>query len=652
MIASLLLGGILLFALARNGEISLRRLTSKTEAGPQEVERVTATEEIIDPAALKDLEADFSPPVPTGSVIQEGPTKEEDIEDVLLLYSSANPGNFDTNFCHLADFLGLKCKRIDLDGDDLIEKDFKDPAGEYYRLVGINGDNLLRRRISKELRDILRGLIEHEGVDLLISDISQYRNPQVLEEITDGLVTGFSMPEDSYRDWSVSGEAAEVTKELTNQYFSYEASAPQRDLSLDLADDPRVVSLIRSETDEGDPYTLFAKLQIGAGSIFVDAGELANSLDDLPFREMLFRVFNFGKITPVFITMKYVMGEEAWHRDENYANLTLDRLALRTDNTGLDYAGLAEQMKVHDFHTTIGFVPIHWDNSDLDVVRVIRSNPSLFSIVQVGNNHDGYEFYLYDLPLGANDTNSARPLTDQEADILDGLARMDRFQGRTGISPDRIMIFPQGISPEGTLVLLKKYNYLASVNTQHVPLDREKPEYWDYGMSPAFMDYGSFPISDRWHPGDYDPFVPDIQTFILDLFVDKPALFYSQASLLFSEGIDAFNPVAEMVDQVEGGVTWLGLGDIFRHLYSERLNDDGSYDVMFFTNHVILENKTGQDRTVHALKEETQNLPISSLTLNGHEFPYRVEEGMLRLDALIPAGETYEIVIRYGDWGD
>ena len=62
------------------------------------------------------------------------------------------------------------------------------------------------------------------------------------------------------------------------------------------------------------------------------------------------------------------------------------------------------------------------------------------------------------------------------------------------------MVFPYGISPEQTLVLLKKYNYLATVNAQDIPLDTTRPPTWDYGMYQANMDYGGFPplLVGRW----------------------------------------------------------------------------------------------------------------------------------------------------------
>ena len=150
--------------------------------------------------------------------------------------------------------------------------------------------------------------------------------------------------------------------------------------------------------------------------------------------------------------------------------------------------------------------------------------------MQHGNNHDGYEFYKYTVSATDVYTDSytgtlvhypARPLADQDADIREGLARIEEHQWSTGIPFDKIMVFPYGISPESTLVLLKKYNYLATINASDVPLDAAGPSHWDSRMYQANMDYRSFPLLPRRQPGTYEPFQPDLSPFILDLFLGK-----------------------------------------------------------------------------------------------------------------------------------
>jgi hypothetical protein len=169
-------------------------------------------------------------------------------------------------------------------------------------------------------------------------------------------------------------------------------------------------------------------------------------------------------------------------------------------------------------------------------------------------------------------------------------------------------------------------------------------------MYPAILDFENFPLLTRRQPGTYLPFRPNIQPFVFDLFLGKPALFYSHFSIneLFADDITAFNQVADQVNQLQGSVEWQSLGTILRRLYLEKRNDDGSMDVRMFTNHLILTNDSDGKKNYHITKEENLNVPISKMALNGKEYPYRLEESFLKLDVVVPAGSTIEIFIQYG----
>jgi hypothetical protein len=49
----------------------------------------------------------------------------------------------------------------------------------------------------------------------------------------------------------------------------------------------------------------------------------------------------------------------------------------------------------------------------------------------------------------------ARPFYDQEKDIVQAIARMEKLTKLTGVNYDRVMVFPHGIAPAKTIRLLK-----------------------------------------------------------------------------------------------------------------------------------------------------------------------------------------------------
>ena len=118
---------------------------------------------------------------------------------------------------------------------------------------------------------------------------------------------------------------------------------------------------------------------------------------------------------------------------------------------------------------------------------------------------------------------------------------------------------------------------------------------------------------------------------------------------IFDSGIEAFNPVADQLNRVSGGVEWRSLGYILSHLWLEKYEDDGSQSVQFYTNELVFTNESGVKNSFHFSKEETLNVPIQQVTVNGYPFPYRIEAGALRLDLMLAAEEQITIRIQYGD---
>jgi hypothetical protein len=637
-------------ALNNLGDFRLENLIESTS-----IPIPTDTDKMINPTGLSGQEQDTSTFLST-FVPEVGSARGVDMEDVLLLYNSNRLTNFDVNFCKIAEYYGLLCKRIDLNETVLIDDLLHDGQGNNFKLVGISANTFLSYPVllDEQELNVLRSGIEIDGANLLISKLSLGLHPGSLITLTDGAIQGATKPLDSHRDWIVSSLAPEITREFTGQVINSRSEEPQSDFEIIMNE--FVIPLISSTDDEGRTYPIFASMQIGKGSIFIDAGDDGESLDSTPLRALYYDINDwnrgFTQVVPLMFAIRYVFGEEAWHNDHNYANLTIDDPALVEPWNNLSYTQLLLEMELHNFHTTIAMHPLNWTESKPEVIDLFRRYPNYYSLVQHGNNGDGYEFYKY--TVSEDDEYEGqelleRPLADQEADIIEGLSRMTKHRMQTGIPFDRLMVFPWGISPEQTLVLLKKYNYLATVNAQDTPLEANRPSDWDYEMYPAIMDYGNFPSLTRRHPGTYGPFQPDLQPFIFDLFIDKPALFYSHAyeGELFSDGIDAFNPVADQMNQLTTGVEWRSLGYILKQLSLEKINDDGSVDVRMYTNNLILTNDSASERIYHISKDETLNVPISNVTVNTHEFPYSVKDGFLMLDILLQGISTAEIKITY-----
>ncbi len=582
-------------------------------------------------------------PIPANDTVKEEPGQ------VLILTTSIKPNPFDQFYTSLSNYYGVKSKTITIDTTHLTDYLIQNELGKHYPLIIIDTRKLLGPYplfISGDI-DLINKAVEQFGSNLFISAVNDQTNRAMLSSLTNGAVTDVTKPVDSVRDWDVLSEAPDITQQFTGRTFTSKITTNQEDFALAL-NGTSATPLVSSKDDLNQPYTIYARVTRGGGSIFLNTGEQEPTSETFRLSDMYYASNRFSQVLPPMMTLRYALGNSAWHSVYHFANLTIDDPALIEPFESMSYSELLQQMFVHNFHTTIAFPPIHYKSSKSSVIHLFISNPDRFSLVQHGNNQDGYEFYKYVAEPG--DLYPANSLAMQEADIQEGLSRLQKHQLNTRIPYGKIMVFPYGISPEPTLVLLKKYNYLATVNAQKLPLGvEEEPARWDFDMYQANMDFGNFPTLSRRHPGTYEPFVPDINLILYDLFIGKPALFYSHANEIFETGIATFNIVADEMNQVQGGVQWQSLDHIIKRLYLEKTNSDGSVNVKMYTNNLILENQNENETVYHIYKEETLNVPIVSLKINGSDYAYRVENGLLIIDGSLHGKSTAEIVITYGN---
>ena len=600
----------------------------------------------------QDSNVNLPQPTAISPKIELGEKKATDVQDVLLLYDSANSTSFAINFCKIAEFYGLLCKKVDLRSNLLSNSLLYDPSGSYFRLVGVDAPAILQHPSLLEDEEIttLKDAVDGGGVNLLVGKVDGTADTDTtfLGELTDGAILGVATLKSSQHDWIVSGAVPELTREFTGQIIK-SASPKSLGGSALLVNKSSVTPVISTQDSAGATLPVFVRWKKEAGAIYIDSGQSAESLDRLILSDVYYDPARFSQIIPLMMTIRATMGNEVWHSDRHFANLTIDDPTLLEPFKNLSYINLLREMLVHNYHTTIAYIPANWEETQSEVVSLFLNYPDMFSLVQKGNNADGYEFYKYQ--VSSNDENPeypARPLPDQEWDIKEGLARMGLLKNRTELPFERIMIFPDGISPAQTLQLLKEQDYLATVNEQDVPLGSTRPADWDYGMYPAILNYKSFPLLVRQFLGVDSSANPDIQQSVFDLFLNKPALYYSSADEegVFADGVGGFNSIADRINLLPG-VEWQSLGTILKNLYLEKTNDDGSVDIRMFTRTLILENKTRVEQTYHITKQEDLNAPISSLTVNGQPFSFDLQNNQLALDMKIPAKASVQIQIHY-----
>ena len=77
-----------------------------------------------------------------------------------------------------------------------------------------------------------------------------------------------------------------------------------------------------------------------------------------------------------------------------------------------------------------------------------------------------------------------------------------------------------------------------------------------------------------------------------------------------------------LINALQGEVEWQSLDYIMKHLDMEKTDDDGSVEVQFYGNDLIVSNEAGTDKSYHLTREETLNVPIYSVTVDGSPVAY------------------------------
>jgi hypothetical protein len=346
-------------------------------------------------------------------------------------------------------------------------------------------------------------------------------------------------------------------------------------------------------------------------------------------------------LSPVLLFLNHVLGDYCWHRSEDSANLTIDDPWLIEPYGHLSFKKILEQMQKHNFHTTIAFVPWNYDRSRKDVISIFKENTERFSVCLHGNNHDHYEFYKFMADSG--DPWPGKPFEEQELDIQQAIVRMNLFKDLTGVSYDRAMVFPHGIAPKKTLRLLKKYNFLATLNSQNIPLGSKRPESPLHVLRAVSLEFEKFPSIKRLPAMGLKNY-----EIVIDLFLDNPLMFYGHHDL-FSESISGFNDKADFINRINPKLKWRNIGDVVRGLYYERSRKDGGYDILPFAYDLQIKNQTGRKATYLI---QTADLSLtSSTTIRIEDKNYHIEDlvqdGVIKLN--IPNNDSIHIVFQQPD---
>jgi hypothetical protein len=474
---------------------------------------------------------------------------------------------------------------------------------------------------------LLRGLRRQGGrnVPLLIIGVTPETKSDLLREWASGISVGTTRASGPEVTHYVFGNVQGVTEQLTG----LEIPSPGRDRLYFASSAKNVQNIIwLKNTQQRVPVFIETDLERQTVFLLCKKGDPHMPLE--PNAGSIEAAF--AEIAPMMIFTKYSAAARGWHVLQHYANLTIDDPWLHEPYGHLAYKELLSEMERHNFHTTIAFIPWNYDRSQANVVELFRNHPEKFSICVHGDNHDHKEF----------DDFGTKSLAVQTAAIKQSLARMEQFRALTGIPYDHVFVFPHNIGSESILEELKSYNFIATINSLNVPIDRPRPVSPLFPLRPVTLSFGDFPSVSRYSAAMTTP-----SSFIgINAFLDNPILFYGHQDL-YTKGVGAFDNIADEVNKRQPATLWRSVGEVAKHLYLVRVRDDSDYDAFTFSSNVNLDNAFGRNVQFHVQKQETDSTAIESVTVDGRGIPVHFESGILQISVAVPVGESRNLVVRY-----
>jgi hypothetical protein len=532
---------------------------------------------------------------------------------------------------HVCEFYGLKLKSLGIN-DDKNLKQFADTLRmNDVKAVVVTGNALNQF----ELLDFLSGLRldKRRNIPFFISNVTPHTTSDIINRISKGGIVGCeNFDDDMQNGFYKIADLKNIARELSGQTFKF--SNKKMDYFV-INSNKNIQSIIMVDNGIDETFLpVFVKIAVNGQEIFLQTGIQPLNKDE----KLICSTFDFLEVAPLMMFLRYSCREKCWHPTKNFANLTIDDPWLTEPYGYLNYKRLLEEMEKHNFHTTIAFVPWNFDRSTPDVVSIFNEHPDRFSICIHGNNHDHREFYKYTKKEG--DLWPAKSLTEHEENIKQALARMKKFKQMTGLAYDKVMVFPQGIAPAKTLGLLKKYNFLATINSKKIPFGSKAPEDILFQIRSWTLEYENFLSLKRYSASRSQSAIAK------DLFLGNPVLLYTHTDF-FETGIKAFNNTADIINDIKPDIVWQNLEKIVQHLYLEQLRDDGKFNILTYSNNFIIENTHKRNATFFIQKEESFGLPIKQVIIDGQKYFYKKSENNLILDVFIPAGESRHIIIEY-----
>jgi hypothetical protein len=338
---------------------------------------------------------------------------------------------------------------------------------------------------------------------------------------------------------------------------------------------------------------------------------------------------HFIASVPIVLYTKWALDGLCWSSPHTHACLVIDDPLLKPRYGFLKFTELLDVMRRDGFSANIAFIPWNWRRSTAKVVRMFKDNSERYSLSIHGCDHTGAEF-------GTRDVDWLAWKVDRASQ------RMSSHESRTGISHDRVMVFPQGVFSEAALGVLKRADFIAAVNTEVISADPEPPsitvsDVWDV----AVMNYHRFPLFTRRYPSQ------GIENLAFDVLLGKPCLIVAHHDLC-RDRCERIAEFARQLNALNCRLSWVGLGDVIRGACRQRQRTPGFVEVEMYASELVITNNDKQRRRFVVSKRECDPSLVKDVLVDDRRTAWKGDDaGLLRLEFDLEPERTARVRITF-----
>jgi hypothetical protein len=471
----------------------------------------------------------------------------------------------DSRLLRLAKFLGANCESLELSKSTAGDTSFFEKTLPEGSCCVINQEVMQRWTGGNDFPPVAATALLARCSHLLVHGVRSGRfDAGLITLLSEGHLTGAREIENSGQSYRCTDGSRDFCEVFSGLAVGTARPGVDRVFSLGKSGARALLSI-------GDRPYVASVSSAGAKVFFLGTHEIVDLQEDIgedPVSSF------FSRLLPHAMTIRAIFGDEVWRPTAESASLVVDDPVLRENYGFLNFNTLLASMKQQNFHTSLAFIPHNFRRCSSSVLKLFLENPTYLSLCFHGNDHTQAEFASKNTAL-------------LHTFVVTAEKRIRTLQKISGISCDKVMVFPQGKFSVEAMDVLRSRNFDAAVNTVPHPTGENIRLRLSELCQPAVTQYGNFPLFLRRSIKHCGP-----EDIAFDLFFGKPALVVEHHQI-FKDPEPLLDVIAR-INSLCPTIRWVGLGQAVRNATLQRRNSDSTIFARGYSTSVEVRNSGSQ----------------------------------------------------------